>query len=188
MAQRPAFPRAHLLILGPNSIQSLLPVTPTSQADALLESHQIEDVIQLADQQRKKVQGKLVVDPYEVGPAPSCPVACLRSVLSSRRQVNSRTSTRKSGSGVCSRRGSRTPVSASSRGSSTRAYSSRTSPTSAAHSSMRIQPLTCSQALPNACRPTIQSTTLVRPLFLAPAPPRIRTTAMTRLPLLAANV
>ncbi|KAI0288353.1 hypothetical protein BC826DRAFT_1038656 [Russula brevipes] len=65
MAQRPAFPRAHLLILGPNSIQSLLPVTPISQADALLESHQIEDVIQLADQQRKKVQGKLVVDPDE---------------------------------------------------------------------------------------------------------------------------
>lgn len=66
MAQRSTFPRSHLLILGPNSIQSLLPVTPISQAEALLESHRIEDVIQLADQQRKKVQSKLVVDPDEV--------------------------------------------------------------------------------------------------------------------------
>ena len=57
---------AHLLILGPNSIQSLLPVTPISQAEALLESHRIEDVILLADQQRKKVQGKLVADANEV--------------------------------------------------------------------------------------------------------------------------
>ena len=52
---------------GPNSIQSLLPVTPISQAEALLESHRIEDVILLADQQRKKVQGKLVADANEVG-------------------------------------------------------------------------------------------------------------------------
>ena len=66
MAQNPTFPRSHLLILGPNSIQSLLPVTPISQAEALLENHRIEDVILFADQQRKKVQGKLVVDANEV--------------------------------------------------------------------------------------------------------------------------
>ena len=66
MAQNSAFPRSHLLILGPNSIQSLLPVTPVSQAEGLLESHRIEDVILLADQQRKKVQGKLVADANEV--------------------------------------------------------------------------------------------------------------------------
>jgi len=66
MAQHSTFPRSHLLILGPNSIQSLLPVTPISQAEALLESHRIEDVILLADQQRKKVQGKLVADANEV--------------------------------------------------------------------------------------------------------------------------
>src|SRR6266436_4482581 len=66
MAHHSTFPRSHLLILGPNSIQSLLPVTPISQAEALLESHRIEDVILLADQQRKKVQGKLVADANEV--------------------------------------------------------------------------------------------------------------------------
>ena len=66
MAHHSTFPRSQLLILGPNSIQSLLPVTPISQADALLENHRIVDVIQLADQQRKKVQGKLVADAREV--------------------------------------------------------------------------------------------------------------------------
>src|SRR6266576_2237915 len=66
MVHHSTFPRSHLLILGPNSIQSLLPVTPISQAEALLESHRVEDVILLADQQRKKVQGKLVEDANEV--------------------------------------------------------------------------------------------------------------------------
>jgi hypothetical protein len=66
MAHHSTFPRSHLLIIGPNSIQSLLPVTPISQAEALLECHRIEDVILLADQQRKKVQGKLVADANEV--------------------------------------------------------------------------------------------------------------------------
>jgi hypothetical protein len=66
MFQRPTFPRSHLLILGPNSIKSLLPVTPISQAETLLETNRIEDVIQLADQQRKKVQSRLVLDPNEV--------------------------------------------------------------------------------------------------------------------------
>jgi hypothetical protein len=66
MAQPSTFPRSHALILGPNSVQSLLPVTPISQAEALLEDHRIEDVIKLVDQQRKKVQSKLVVDASEV--------------------------------------------------------------------------------------------------------------------------
>jgi hypothetical protein len=66
MAQRPAFPRSHILIFGPSSVQTLLPVTLISQAEALLENHQIKDVIELADKQRKKVQGKFVVDPDEV--------------------------------------------------------------------------------------------------------------------------
>ena len=70
MAQPSTFPRSHVLILGPNSVQSLLPVTPKvtpiSQAEALLDDHGIEDVIQLADQQRKKVQSRFVVDASEV--------------------------------------------------------------------------------------------------------------------------
>ncbi|KAN0136305.1 hypothetical protein V8E53_005910 [Lactarius tabidus] len=65
MAQPSTFPRSHLLIFGPNSVQSLLPVTPISQVEALLDDHRIEDVIQLVDQQRKKVQSKLVVDASE---------------------------------------------------------------------------------------------------------------------------
>ena len=164
------FPRSQLLILGPNSIQSLLPVTPISQAEALLESHRIEDAILLADQQRKKVQGKLVADANEV---------CLFSflsrssvlylILNSSRQTNLHTSTRKSASNACSRGASRMPDFASSRESSTLAYSSHTFPTSAARSSTRIQRLTSFLALPSACRPTTRSTTLVRPLF--PTPP-----------------
>ncbi|KAI0266114.1 hypothetical protein BC834DRAFT_1026917 [Gloeopeniophorella convolvens] len=55
MAQRSTFPRS----------SSLLPDTAIDQAEALLDSHRIEDAIRLADQQRKKVQGKLVVDPDE---------------------------------------------------------------------------------------------------------------------------
>jgi hypothetical protein len=66
MTQPSTFPRSHVLILGPNSVQSLLPDTPISQAEALLDDHRIEDVLQLADQQRKKVQSKLVVDACEV--------------------------------------------------------------------------------------------------------------------------
>ncbi|KAI0064243.1 hypothetical protein BV25DRAFT_1823215 [Artomyces pyxidatus] len=66
MARRSTFPRSSVLVLGSNSIQSLLPTTTISQAESLLESHRIEDVVQLADQQRKKVQGKLVVDEDEV--------------------------------------------------------------------------------------------------------------------------
>jgi len=44
-----AFPRSHLLILGPNTIKTLLPVTRISQAEALVETHRIEYAIQLAD-------------------------------------------------------------------------------------------------------------------------------------------
>ena len=66
MPQYPTFPRSHLLIIGPNSTKSLLPVTPISQVETLLETHRIEDAIQLADQQRKKVQSRLVLDPTEV--------------------------------------------------------------------------------------------------------------------------
>jgi len=115
MTQHSTFPRSHLLILGPNSIQSLLPVTPISQAEALLESHRIEDVIQLADEQRKKVQSRLIVDANEVRLVSSIfiPVSASTVYLGTLcRWMNSRTSTRKSASGACSRRGSRTQASA----------------------------------------------------------------------------
>ncbi|KAH9962289.1 hypothetical protein BGW80DRAFT_1255654 [Lactifluus volemus] len=59
------FLSSNILIFGPSSLQSLLPVTSISQAEALLENHRIQDVIELADKQRKKVEGKFVVDPDE---------------------------------------------------------------------------------------------------------------------------
>jgi len=77
MSHRHTFPRSHLLILGTNSIKYLLPVTPISQAETLLETNRIEDVKQLADQQRKKVESRLILDPNEVRviPPPRSPLS-----------------------------------------------------------------------------------------------------------------
>ncbi|OBZ67658.1 Transforming growth factor-beta receptor-associated protein 1 [Grifola frondosa] len=61
----PNFPRANVLVLGSNSVQSLLPSTLISQADALLENHRLEDVVNLADQQRRKLQAMMSVDLHE---------------------------------------------------------------------------------------------------------------------------
>ncbi|EMD32317.1 hypothetical protein CERSUDRAFT_119016 [Gelatoporia subvermispora B] len=61
----PAFPRANVLVLGPDTIQSLLPSTLISQAEALLDNHRIEDAVDLADQQRKKLQSMVIVDDHE---------------------------------------------------------------------------------------------------------------------------
>jgi len=60
------FPRSGVLILAPNSITSLLPSTLISQVESLLESHRIDDSVNLADQQRKKLQGKPSVSEDEV--------------------------------------------------------------------------------------------------------------------------
>jgi hypothetical protein len=60
------FPRSGALILGSTFIESLLPSTLISQADSLLESHRIDEAIHLADQQRRRLQGKTVGDPDEV--------------------------------------------------------------------------------------------------------------------------
>lgn len=50
----PLFPRSGVLVLGSNAIDSLVPSTLISQAESLLESHRIEETVDLADQQRKK--------------------------------------------------------------------------------------------------------------------------------------
>ncbi|ESK88536.1 transforming growth factor-beta receptor-associated protein 1 [Moniliophthora roreri MCA 2997] len=60
------FPRSQILVSGPNSIQSLVPATLISQVESLLESHRIEDATDLADQQRKKIQGNIIVNEDEV--------------------------------------------------------------------------------------------------------------------------
>lgn len=64
-----SFPRSGVLVLGSNSIQSLVPSTLISQAEALLESHRIEDAIDLADQQRKKIHSSISVDEDQVSAA-----------------------------------------------------------------------------------------------------------------------
>lgn len=60
------FPRSGVLVLGPNTVQSLLPSTLISQAESLLESHRIEDAVDLANQQRKRLHGKASADEDEV--------------------------------------------------------------------------------------------------------------------------
>jgi vacuolar protein sorting-associated protein 3 len=61
-----SFPRSNLLLVGSEGIQSLLPSTLISQAEALLDSHRIEEVVELADRQRRKVQANLTIDENEV--------------------------------------------------------------------------------------------------------------------------
>lgn len=56
------FPRSGVLLLLSNAIHSLVPTTLTSQAEALLDSHRIEDAVDLADQQHRKVYGNITVD------------------------------------------------------------------------------------------------------------------------------
>jgi rRNA-processing protein FCF1 len=63
---RPTFPRSNVLVLGPASIQSLVPSTLVSQLESLLESHRLEDAFNLADQRRKKLEESITVDEDEV--------------------------------------------------------------------------------------------------------------------------
>ncbi|PIL23200.1 hypothetical protein GSI_14509 [Ganoderma sinense ZZ0214-1] len=63
--QYPNFPRANVLVFGSNVVQALLPSTLISQADALLLAHRLEDVADLAEQQRKKLQSVLNVERHE---------------------------------------------------------------------------------------------------------------------------
>ncbi|RDB17168.1 Transforming growth factor-beta receptor-associated protein 1 [Hypsizygus marmoreus] len=62
---RSTFPRSSVLILGPNSIQSLLPSTLISQVESLLDSHRINDAIDLADKQRKKLYANISINEDE---------------------------------------------------------------------------------------------------------------------------
>ena len=64
--QYPNFPRANVLVYGSNTVQALLPSTLISQADALLLAHRLEDVADLAEQQRKRLQSMLNVERHEV--------------------------------------------------------------------------------------------------------------------------
>lgn len=68
MMRLPTFPRSSILVLGPNSIQSLVPSTIISQVESLLESHRLEDAYNLVDQRRKKLEESIHVDEDEVSP------------------------------------------------------------------------------------------------------------------------
>ncbi|KAJ7235454.1 hypothetical protein B0H12DRAFT_1141579 [Mycena haematopus] len=58
------FPKSGILLFG-NSVQSLVPSTLISQAESLLASHRIEEAVDLADQQQRKLQGNVIVDEDE---------------------------------------------------------------------------------------------------------------------------
>ncbi|KAJ7774892.1 hypothetical protein B0H16DRAFT_1508739 [Mycena metata] len=58
------FPKSGIILLG-NSVASLVPSTLISQAESLLDSHRIEEAVDLADQQRRKLQGHVSVDEDE---------------------------------------------------------------------------------------------------------------------------
>ncbi|EPQ52360.1 hypothetical protein GLOTRDRAFT_140707 [Gloeophyllum trabeum ATCC 11539] len=65
MNGRVSFPRSGILVLGPNSVQSLVPATLVSQAESLLENHRISEAADFAEQQRKKLQSKISLDDDE---------------------------------------------------------------------------------------------------------------------------
>ncbi|KAH8832816.1 hypothetical protein DL96DRAFT_1583497 [Flagelloscypha sp. PMI_526] len=59
------FPRSGLLLLSRNAISSLVPSTLIAQAEALLNAHRLEDLVALADRQRKKLESRVEIDQDE---------------------------------------------------------------------------------------------------------------------------
>ncbi|TFK19356.1 hypothetical protein FA15DRAFT_674517 [Coprinopsis marcescibilis] len=53
---------SQLLVLGSNSVHSLVPSSLIAQVETLLESHKLEDAFNLADAKRKKLEESLEVD------------------------------------------------------------------------------------------------------------------------------
>ncbi|KAI0337403.1 hypothetical protein BDW22DRAFT_1409963 [Trametopsis cervina] len=60
-----ALPTSNVLVLGSNSVHCLLPSTLITRADALLDRHRLEDAVELADRERKRLQGKVTVNTDE---------------------------------------------------------------------------------------------------------------------------
>lgn len=73
-------PRSNVLIIGTNTVYSLLPATLVSQAEALLLANRVQDAVQVVDQFRKKIQSKPNVDPVEVSRIVSFPYCDLSKV------------------------------------------------------------------------------------------------------------
>ena len=103
-----SFPRSSVLVLGPNSIQSLVPSTVVSQVESLLESHRLEDAYNLADQRRKKLEESINIDEDEVSQLQQS--SCIRFKLHFR-QKSYATYTNASASNVSQKHSSKTPES-----------------------------------------------------------------------------
>lgn len=59
-------PRANVLVLGANSLHALVPATLIAQADALLDRHRLDEAVDLADRQLKRLQSRVSVSQEEV--------------------------------------------------------------------------------------------------------------------------
>jgi vacuolar protein sorting-associated protein 3 len=59
-------PRSNLLVLGSNSIQSLLPATLSAQVEHLLGKHKLQEAAEVADKQKQKLQSQRNVTDNEV--------------------------------------------------------------------------------------------------------------------------
>ncbi|KIY53310.1 hypothetical protein FISHEDRAFT_63459 [Fistulina hepatica ATCC 64428] len=55
-----------ILLFGQNFLQSLVPATLISRIESLLEEHRVQDAVDLADQQRRKLEGNLKVKEQEL--------------------------------------------------------------------------------------------------------------------------
>ncbi|KAH6918190.1 hypothetical protein BKA70DRAFT_1456594 [Coprinopsis sp. MPI-PUGE-AT-0042] len=53
---------SHILVLGSNSVHSLVPSTLIAQVESLLESHKLDDAFAVADTRRKKLEESIEVD------------------------------------------------------------------------------------------------------------------------------
>ena len=60
------FPRSAILVLTPTSIHSLVPSTIISQVSSLIDTHQLEDALALADQRKRRLEGNLIVNEDDV--------------------------------------------------------------------------------------------------------------------------
>lgn len=70
MARQATFPHSNVLVLASGSIESLLPSTLILQVESCLEGHRIQEAVDLADKQRKKLQSRITVDDDEVSRQP----------------------------------------------------------------------------------------------------------------------
>lgn len=61
-----SFPRSTILVISNNSIHSLIPSTLISQAESLLESHRLQDVLDLADQHQRQLLGSSTIEGDQV--------------------------------------------------------------------------------------------------------------------------